>query len=72
LKRILKYDHTEARCYFLKEESYFNFDLPQYFVFQTVLEKVSKKVKGRSLSDFITVTLIQIQVEAFINGMTGK
>ena len=34
MKRILELNHTEARQYLLKAESYFNFDLPQYFVFQ--------------------------------------
>ena len=52
MTRVLELNHTEARRYFLKEKSYFNFDLPPYFVFQKVLNKVSKKIEGKNLSDF--------------------
>jgi hypothetical protein len=52
MKNILEYDHTEARRFFLKEESYFNFDLPTYFTFQPLLNKVSNKLQGKRLSDF--------------------
>ena len=52
MKRILELNHIEARQYFLKAESYFNFDLPQYFVFQSVLQQVSEKLNGHRLSDF--------------------
>ena len=50
-KRVLDYNHIEARRYFLKEESYCNF-LPDYFIFQNILNKVSKKIEGKSLSNF--------------------
>lgn len=52
MKRILELNHTEARQYLLKAESYFNFDLPQYFVFQTVIQQVSAQLNGHRLSDF--------------------
>ena len=52
MKRLLDLSHIEARRYFLKEESYFNFDLPQYFVFQSLLDDVAKKIEGKQLSDF--------------------
>jgi RNA-directed DNA polymerase len=52
MKSVLEHSHIEARTYFLKEESYFNFDLPKYFVFQKLLDNVSKKIEGKSLSDF--------------------
>jgi len=52
MRRIIEYDHNEAKRYFLKQESYFNFDLPKYFVFQTLLDKVSQKIEGKSLEDF--------------------
>ena len=52
MKRILELNHTEARQFFLKEESYFNFDLPHYFVFQTVLQQVSHFIAANNLSDF--------------------
>lgn len=53
MKRILELNHTEARQYFLKAESYFNFDLPQYFVFQNIIQQVSAQLTGRKLYDFL-------------------
>jgi RNA-directed DNA polymerase len=53
MKRILVLNHTEARQYFLKAESYFNFDLPQYFVFQNIIQQVSTHLTGHKLSDFL-------------------
>lgn len=52
MKNILEFSHTEAKRYFLKEESYFNFDLPRYFVFQELIHKLSEKLEGKLLSDF--------------------
>jgi hypothetical protein len=52
MKRITDLNHTEAKAFFLKEESYFNFDLPQYFVFQKLLEEIDKKLNGKPLSGF--------------------
>ena len=52
MKQITEFSHTEAKVFFLKEKSYFSFDLPQYFVFQKLLEEVDKKLNGRPLSGF--------------------
>lgn len=52
MKSILELNHTEARQFFLKEESYFNFDLPQYFVFKNVLNQISQQIEGKKISDF--------------------
>lgn len=52
MKNILSLKAKEARKFFLKEESYFNFDLPPYFQFSDLLQKISKKLKGKKLSDF--------------------
>lgn len=52
MKRILELNNTEARQFFLKGESYFNFDLPKYFVFDTILQQISQQISGRRLSDF--------------------
>jgi len=52
MKRILDLNHTEARQFFLKAESYFNFDLPQYFVFGKLLTDISSAIDGRPLEDF--------------------
>jgi RNA-directed DNA polymerase len=52
MKSILELNHTEARQYLLKTESYFNFDLPQYFVFQKLIADVSTAIVGRPIEDF--------------------
>ena len=52
MKRVTELNHIEAKAFFLKEESYFSFDLPQYFVFQKILEAVEKRLDGKILSDF--------------------
>lgn len=52
MKQIIELNHTEAKAFFLKEESYISFDLPQYFVFQKLLDAVDKKLNGKRLSDF--------------------
>lgn len=57
MKRIIDYDHIEARRYFLKEKSYFSFDLPQYYVFQTLLERISQKIDRKSLEDFYIINI---------------
>ena len=52
MKRILDFSHTDARRFLLKEESYYNFDLPKYFVFQKLLEQISQEIKEKPLSDY--------------------
>ena len=52
MKRVLDFSHTDARKFFLKEESYYNFDLPKYFVFEELLEQISQEIKEKSLSDY--------------------
>lgn len=42
LKTILNLSHTEAKSYFLEQESYCNIDLPMYFNFQPLLNALSK------------------------------
>ena len=52
MKRILDFSHTDARILFLKEESYYNFDLPKYFVFQKLLEQISQEIQEKPLSSY--------------------
>jgi len=52
MTRILDLNHTDARQYFLKEESYFNFDLPSYFVFENLLQAISAQIAGQELQTF--------------------
>ena len=50
MTRILDLNHSDAGQFFLKEESYFNFDLPTYFVFENLLQAVSAHIGGQDLS----------------------
>ena len=52
MKNILLLSASEAKMFFLKEESYFNFDLPPYFEFKNLLENISKEIGNKKLSDF--------------------
>ena len=52
MKQILDYNHQDARKFLLKEESYFNFDLPNYFEFSTIIDGISKKIEGKKLEEF--------------------
>ena len=51
-RSILKLSSAEARDYFLKPESYCNFDLPCYFDFAPLLSQVAKTLGTKNLSDF--------------------
>ena len=51
-RSIIELSCDEARDHFLKQESYFNVDLPPYFVFDDLLNAVAKMLKGKRLSDF--------------------
>jgi hypothetical protein len=42
MKTIIDLSHTEAKQYFLKQESYCNIDLPKYFDFQPLLDALSQ------------------------------
>jgi RNA-directed DNA polymerase len=52
MKRILDFSYNDARRFFLKEESYCNFDLPKYFVFHNLLEQISQEIQEKPLSDY--------------------
>lgn len=56
MRNILKLNEKEVREFLLKQESYFNFDLPQYFTFQELIFKLDKKLTNRNLSDFRSST----------------
>ncbi|EKD86154.1 MAG: hypothetical protein ACD_37C00442G0005 [uncultured bacterium] len=63
MKNILSLSAKEAREFFLKEESYFNFELPKYFQFDKLLNTVSIKLKDKKLSDFYDVSLKPDSIE---------
>ncbi|QLB44876.1 RNA-directed DNA polymerase [Mannheimia pernigra] len=52
-KSVLELSYNEARSFFLKHESYCNIDLPKYFSFSNLLEKISQEFIGKDLvNDF--------------------
>ncbi len=51
-RSILTLSDQEAKDFFLKTESYNNFDLPSYFVFDDLLKKTDDILNGKQLSDF--------------------
>ncbi|RDB03306.1 RNA-directed DNA polymerase [Runella aurantiaca] len=56
MTKVLDLNYTDARLFFLKEESYFNFDLPHYFVFGNLLQLVSNQLNGQGISTFYSTT----------------
>jgi hypothetical protein len=52
MKNILSLNAKEAREYFLREESYCNFDLPPYFQFGSLLNDLSEHLGSKDISDF--------------------
>jgi hypothetical protein len=49
---ILNLDNLSARKFFLRQESYISFELPAYFNFSTLLEKVSSELNNKELSNY--------------------
>lgn len=47
-RKITDLNHKEAQEYFLSEERYYTFDLPEYFTFERLLKKISKKMQRSS------------------------
>ena len=54
MKTILDLNSGEAKAFFLKEESYCSFELPEYFSFQALITSLSKELKGKVLRDCTT------------------
>jgi RNA-directed DNA polymerase len=52
MTRVLDLNHSEAKQFFLKEESYFSFDLPTYFKFEKLLQVVSAQIEGKDITAF--------------------
>ncbi|WP_386687467.1 RNA-directed DNA polymerase [Lonepinella sp. MS14437] len=49
---VLELDCNNARKFFLKHESYCNIDLPKYFSFSEILEKISKELANKNIQGF--------------------
>ena len=50
-KSILMFSHAEAREFLLKAESYCSIDLPPYFVFSELIQKVHAQLDGKKLTE---------------------
>lgn len=50
-KNILSFNHKEAMDFFLKSEQYHGFELPEYFVFDDLLQNVKNTVGETSYED---------------------
>ncbi len=49
---LLELDHGEAKEFFIKQESYCSFELPPYFCFEKVLQRVHRILNGKNLKDY--------------------
>ena len=52
MKNILELNSNEAKQFFLKKESYSSLELPHYFNFQTIIDKIEKKLGDKDLKTF--------------------
>lgn len=53
VRSVLDLTHEEAREFFLKQESYCNFELPSYFQFSKMLLSISKVLKGKDFKSLL-------------------
>ncbi len=51
-RSILELSSEEARAFFLKNESYFNADLPDYINFERILKKVSSILDNSRIDNY--------------------
>ncbi|MDZ4838417.1 MAG: RNA-directed DNA polymerase [Bacteroidota bacterium] len=72
MTKILDLNHTDARQYFLKEESYFNFDLPSYFIFENLLQVVSVYIGENELQKKHSPAEFEDVNYKFLNNKDGK
>lgn len=75
MKTILDLNCEDAKAFFLKEESYCSFKLPEYFSFQTLITSLSRELKGKVLVES-TVAIKPNNVEGvnytLLNNKDGK
>lgn len=55
-KSIIEMNSEEAKQFLLKEESYINIDLPEYFDFSKVLKEAESLLENKRLSEIETST----------------
>lgn len=52
MKFVISLDALEAKAYFLKQQSYCNFDVPEYFVFDDLLTSIDRALGVNTLSHY--------------------
>lgn len=52
MTKITNLSHTDSKKFFLKEESYSTIELPEYFTFQKLLDKVSEEIDNKPIGAF--------------------
>lgn len=52
MKSILNLNGKKAKTFLLKRESYSKIDLPLYFTFQDLLDRISRELEGKNLSEY--------------------
>ena len=56
-RNILKLNNNEAKKYFFRDENYSNIDLPKYFTFEQLLNKIDIAIKGKDLKSLINSSI---------------
>lgn len=51
MKTVLDLSHIEAKKFFLNERRYFSLDLPEYFSFQKLIDKIENQLNGKELKE---------------------
>lgn len=54
MKIVTRLNNKEAKKFFLKSESYANFDLPNYFDFSDLLNEIEKTLDGQDIKNFVS------------------
>jgi hypothetical protein len=54
MNTILNLNGNEAKSFFLKQESYFSLELPDYFNFQELINQLDKELRGKELKELGT------------------
>src|SRR5690554_1691023 len=54
MKTVLSLNSSDAKTFFLKEESYCDFELPEYFSFQALINNLSRELSGKILKECTT------------------
>ena len=61
MANILELDHKQARAFLLDGKSYVNFDLPEYFNFDPILQAVSSKMGGYDVNYFLIQRMVTVR-----------